>query len=291
MQTLTLRCSLTTGATTSISSPRSCPAGRCRRASGCSWISSRAAGGGRVKVWVKRSNLSARQKREWKYEMFPRERNIRELVSCRSALTVHRGTAHGSPIARPGPGARRRRAWRRPDKLYDLQVTRPYCDPLPAVVRDHRLPRHRRPRLGDAEAEYRGAGRWGGVGASDLDRDEANTGLLGLSRQEAGRGPGRPRLRARVDQEIDGLALAFSAMAPAEPAPRACQFGARHRADADRGIKSSGYTDLMPSRRVEFGGYSFPRSIPTGSKCFVRPALPPAFRQRASSTEITRLSN
>jgi hypothetical protein len=57
-------------------------------------------------------------------------------ISCRSALTVHRGTAHGSPIARPvlvlgvdAPGAGH-------DKLHDLQVTRSYYDALPAVVRD-----------------------------------------------------------------------------------------------------------------------------------------------------------
>jgi hypothetical protein len=88
--------------------------------------------------------------REWKYEMFPledlwprfAERGQRKYpqagdISCRSALTVHRGTAHGSPIARPvlvlgvdAPGAGH-------DKLHDLQVTRGYYDALPAVVRDH----------------------------------------------------------------------------------------------------------------------------------------------------------
>ena len=103
----------------------------------------------------------------------------------------------------------------------------------------------------------------GGVGASDLDRDEANAGLHGLSRPEAEDPVGRGFVLGSI-KEIDGLALAFSAMAPDEPAPRACQFGARHRADADRRIKSSGYTDLCPPASVEFGGYSFPRGIPTG---------------------------
>jgi hypothetical protein len=88
--------------------------------------------------------------REWKYEMFPpedlwprfAERGQRKYpqagdISCRSALTVHRGTPHGSPIARPvlvlgvdAPGAGH-------DMLHDLQVTRGYYDALPAVVRDH----------------------------------------------------------------------------------------------------------------------------------------------------------
>ena len=52
--------------------------------------------------------------REWKYEMFPpediwprfAERAARKHpqmgdISCRSALTIHRGTTHRSPIARP----------------------------------------------------------------------------------------------------------------------------------------------------------------------------------------------
>lgn len=52
--------------------------------------------------------------REWKHEMFPpkeiwdrfAERAVRKFpemgdLSCRTALTIHRGTAHGSPIARP----------------------------------------------------------------------------------------------------------------------------------------------------------------------------------------------
>jgi hypothetical protein len=88
--------------------------------------------------------------REWKHEMFPpedlwprfAERAVRKYpqagdISCRSALTVHRGTAHGSPIARPvlvlgvdAPGAGH-------DTLHDLMATRDYYDALPAIVRDH----------------------------------------------------------------------------------------------------------------------------------------------------------
>lgn len=92
--------------------------------------------------------------RDWKHEMFPdralwdrfAERGVRKYpqmgdISCRSALTVHRGTAHASPIARPvlvlgvdAPGAGH-------DALHDPQVTQAYWDALPAVVRDHLLAR------------------------------------------------------------------------------------------------------------------------------------------------------
>ncbi len=88
--------------------------------------------------------------RDWKHEMFPEKdicdqfaaRGVKKYpqmgdVSCRSALTVHRGTAHPSPIARPvmvlgvdAPGAGH-------DKLHDLMVTQDYYDALPARVRDH----------------------------------------------------------------------------------------------------------------------------------------------------------
>lgn len=88
--------------------------------------------------------------RLWKHEMFPErsewdrfaERGVRKYpqmgdISCRSALTVHRGTAHGSPVARPvlvlgvdAPGAGH-------DALHDPQVTQPYWDALPPVVRNH----------------------------------------------------------------------------------------------------------------------------------------------------------
>ena len=88
--------------------------------------------------------------RSWEHEMFPpgdlwprfAERGVRKFpqmgdISCRSALTVHRGTKHRSPIARPvlvlgvdAPGAGH-------DELHDLTVTQAYYDALPAVVRDH----------------------------------------------------------------------------------------------------------------------------------------------------------
>ena len=88
--------------------------------------------------------------RGWKHEMFPdrsdwdrfAERGVRKYpqmgdISCRSALTVHRGTAHPSPIARPvlvlgvdAPGAGH-------DALHDLMVTPDYHAALPAAVRDH----------------------------------------------------------------------------------------------------------------------------------------------------------
>ena len=87
--------------------------------------------------------------RAWKHEMFPPEalwpffaaRAVRKYpqagdISCSSALTVHRGTTHASPIARPvmvlgvaAPGAGH-------DKLHDLMVTQDYCDALPPILRD-----------------------------------------------------------------------------------------------------------------------------------------------------------
>ena len=58
-------------------------------------------------------------------------------ISCRSALTVHRGTAHPSPVARPvlvlgvdAPGAGHA-------ALHDMMVTRDYYDALPPSVRAH----------------------------------------------------------------------------------------------------------------------------------------------------------
>ncbi|HEU4987596.1 MAG TPA: phytanoyl-CoA dioxygenase family protein [Rhizobiaceae bacterium] len=88
--------------------------------------------------------------REWKHEMFPDKeiwsefasRGVKKYpqmgdISCRSALTVHRGTAHPSPIARPvlvlgvdAPGAGH-------DQLHDLMVTESYYENLPRQVRDH----------------------------------------------------------------------------------------------------------------------------------------------------------
>ena len=90
--------------------------------------------------------------REWKHEMFPpreawpryAELGTRKFprmgdVSCRTALTIHRGTAHASPIARPvlilgvvrGEDAK-------PDE-HDLALTRAFHDSLDARVRDRLL--------------------------------------------------------------------------------------------------------------------------------------------------------
>lgn len=88
--------------------------------------------------------------RTWKHEMFPPEHiwqrfadlGVRKYpklgdISARSALTVHRGTAHPSPIARPvlvlgvdAPGAGHA-------ALHDLMVTRDYHANLPESVRRH----------------------------------------------------------------------------------------------------------------------------------------------------------
>jgi hypothetical protein len=88
--------------------------------------------------------------REWKAEMFPEpslwprfeKRGVRKYpemgdLSCRSALTVHRGTPHESPIARPvvvlgvdAPGAGHA-------ALHDMMVTKEFHQSLPQGVRDH----------------------------------------------------------------------------------------------------------------------------------------------------------
>ena len=88
--------------------------------------------------------------RAWKHEMFPPQelwqrydqRAVRKYpqagdISCRSALTLHRGTTHPSPIARPvlvlgvdAPGAGHA-------ALHDLMVTRDFHDALPPQVREH----------------------------------------------------------------------------------------------------------------------------------------------------------
>jgi hypothetical protein len=88
--------------------------------------------------------------RTWKYEMFPPEeswhrfapRGVRKYpkmgdISARSALTVHRGTAHPSPIPRPvlvlgvdAPGAGHA-------ALHDMMVTPDFYAGLPANVREH----------------------------------------------------------------------------------------------------------------------------------------------------------
>ncbi|MCQ8239826.1 phytanoyl-CoA dioxygenase family protein [Rhizosaccharibacter radicis] len=88
--------------------------------------------------------------REWNHEMFPdkalwprfAERGVRKFprmgdISCRSALTVHRGTAHPSPIARPvlvlgvdAPGAGHA-------EMHDLMVTRAFHEAMPEQLRAH----------------------------------------------------------------------------------------------------------------------------------------------------------
>ena len=88
--------------------------------------------------------------RSWKHEMFPpqevwrrfEERAVKKYpqmgdISCRSALTMHRGTTHDSPIARPvlvlgvdAPGGGHA-------ALHDLMVTQDYYDGLPQSVREH----------------------------------------------------------------------------------------------------------------------------------------------------------
>jgi hypothetical protein len=90
--------------------------------------------------------------REWTHEMFPprevwgrfTERAVRKYpqmgdISARTALTMHRGTAHGSPIARPvlilgvvsGEVAN-------PDE-HDLAITPAFEASLPPGLRDHLL--------------------------------------------------------------------------------------------------------------------------------------------------------
>jgi hypothetical protein len=90
--------------------------------------------------------------REWKHEMFPpkeiwprfAERAVRKVpemgdISARTALTLHRGTEHASPVARPvlilgvvhGADAK-------PEE-HDLEITRTYYEALPASVRAHLL--------------------------------------------------------------------------------------------------------------------------------------------------------
>jgi hypothetical protein len=88
--------------------------------------------------------------RAWKHEMFPAreewprfaERGVRKFpqrgdISARSALTIHRGTQHDSPIARPVLvlGVDSPRAGHA--NLHDLMVTQDYVDALPDGVRQH----------------------------------------------------------------------------------------------------------------------------------------------------------
>jgi hypothetical protein len=89
---------------------------------------------------------------DWKHGMFPprdewprfaalgsRRYPKRGDISCRTALTIHRGTAHASPTARPvmilgvvaGAAAN-------PDE-HDLELTRGYYESLAPELRDHLL--------------------------------------------------------------------------------------------------------------------------------------------------------
>jgi hypothetical protein len=88
--------------------------------------------------------------RTWNHEMFPSKDDWPRFaslgvkkypeagdISARTALTIHRGTAHGSPIARPvlvlgvdAPGAGHA-------ALHDMMVTREYHESLPDPVRRH----------------------------------------------------------------------------------------------------------------------------------------------------------
>jgi len=90
--------------------------------------------------------------REWKHQMFPPKEEYgrfasvaqrkfprRGDISCRTALTIHRGTEHASPISRPvlilgvvaGEAAN-------PDE-HDLELTRGYYESLSPELREHVL--------------------------------------------------------------------------------------------------------------------------------------------------------
>jgi hypothetical protein len=58
-------------------------------------------------------------------------------VSCRTALTIHRGTQHDSPIARPVAILGVVRGDEPKDESHDLFVTREFYDSLPAGLADH----------------------------------------------------------------------------------------------------------------------------------------------------------
>jgi hypothetical protein len=90
--------------------------------------------------------------REWKHEMFPpreswgrfAERGVRKFprmgdVSCRTALTLHRGTAHASPIARPVLILGAVRGADANPEVHDLAVTHAFHNGLPTEVRDRLL--------------------------------------------------------------------------------------------------------------------------------------------------------
>jgi hypothetical protein len=90
--------------------------------------------------------------REWKHEMFPPkeiwgrfdELGVRKYprmgdISCRTPLTIHRGTAHASPIARPVLILGAVTGEKANPEEHDLAITREYEASLPPDVRDRLL--------------------------------------------------------------------------------------------------------------------------------------------------------
>ena len=90
--------------------------------------------------------------RAWRHEMFPpreewgrfAERGVRKFpqmgdVSCRTALTIHRGTAHASPIARPVLILGVVRGEEAKPEEHDLAVTRELHASLDPTIRDRLL--------------------------------------------------------------------------------------------------------------------------------------------------------
>ena len=87
---------------------------------------------------------------DWTHEMFPDKtlwpafaaRGLKKHpqmgdISCRSALMMHRGTAHPSPVARPVLVLGVDAPYSGHDALHDLMVARDYLKARPRVVRDH----------------------------------------------------------------------------------------------------------------------------------------------------------
>ena len=90
--------------------------------------------------------------REWKHEMFPPKeiwdrfaaRAVRKFpqmgdVSCRTALTIHRGTAHGSPVARPVLILGVVRGADANPEEHDRALTSAFVDTLPRELRQRLL--------------------------------------------------------------------------------------------------------------------------------------------------------
>lgn len=88
--------------------------------------------------------------RAWRHEMFPPEAHWQRYATCgtrkyprmgdisaRSALTVHRGTAHPSPVARPVLVLGVDAPFAGHAALHDMMVTKDFHAALPASVRKH----------------------------------------------------------------------------------------------------------------------------------------------------------